>query len=241
MLLELHNIYFKYPDGTQVLQNLDFAIDFGESVGIIGISGSGKSTFVHHLNGIHLPIKNGLHLKNVPISQKNLPELRKAVGLLFQNPDDQLFCPRVYDDVAFGPENLAWPTEIRQQKIEIILKRLGIWDLREKMPPHLSQGQKRKAALAAVLVCEPELLVLDEPSSDLDPGNRIQLIQILRELAIAKIIVSHDLDLIWDCCQTTLLLHQGHFVAKGPSHEILSDRELLESHGLALPLRLQSY
>jgi cobalt/nickel transport system ATP-binding protein len=158
---------------------------------------------------------------------------------VFQNPDDQLFTARIYDDIAFGPENLGLPPSEIFQIVEKSLRDINLWELRDKPPSHLSQGQKRFAAFAAVLVMNPAILVMDEPTSDLDPRNRKKLITLVNSLVKTKITVSHDLDFIWDTCQRVCLMNNGRIVADGPTREILGNRELLETNNLELPLRLQ--
>jgi cobalt/nickel transport system ATP-binding protein len=238
-LIDIEKLAFTYPDGTRALDSLSLRVKRGESVGIAGSNGAGKSTLVSHLNGWHLPQSGSVRIGGVVAGRKTVEEIRKKVGLVFQKPDDQLFMARVYDDVMFGPSNLGMSEAENRAEAERLLRLFGLWELRDKPPAHLSQGQKRFAALAAVLVMKPELLVMDEPTSDLDPRNRRMLIGLLNDLQTTKLTVSHDLDFIWETCQRVCIMNKGKIIADGPTKQILADRELLESNGLELPLRLQ--
>ncbi len=238
-MIDIEKLAFTYPDGTRALDGLSLRVKRGESVGIAGSNGAGKSTLVSHLNGWHLPQSGSVRIGGVVAGRKTVEEIRKKVGLVFQKPDDQLFMARVYDDVLFGPSNLGMSESESRAEAERLLRLFGLWELRDKPPAHLSQGQKRFAALAAVLVMKPELLVMDEPTSDLDPRNRRMLIGLLNDLQTTKLTVSHDLDFIWETCQRVCIMNKGKIVADGPTKQILADRELLESNGLELPLRLQ--
>lgn len=238
-MIDIEKLAFTYPDGTRALDSLSLRVKRGESVGIAGSNGAGKSTLVSHLNGWHLPQSGSVRIGGVVAGRKTVEEIRKKVGLVFQKPDDQLFMARVYDDVLFGPSNLGMSESESRAEAERLLRLFGLWELRDKPPAHLSQGQKRFAALAAVLVMKPELLVMDEPTSDLDPRNRRMLIGLLNDLQTTKLTVSHDLDFIWETCPRVCIMNKGKIIADGPTKQILADRELLESNGLELPLRLQ--
>ncbi|AOS84265.1 cobalt ABC transporter ATP-binding protein [Chlorobaculum limnaeum] len=238
-MIDIEKLAFTYPDGTRALDSLSLRVKRGESVGIAGSNGAGKSTLVSHLNAWHLPQAGAVRIGGVVAGRKTVEEIRKKVGLVFQKPDDQLFMARVYDDVLFGPSNLGMSESESRAEAERLLRLFGLWELRDKPPAHLSQGQKRFAALAAVLVMKPELLVMDEPTSDLDPRNRRMLIGLVNGLQTTKLTVSHDLDFIWETCQRVCIMNKGKIIADGPTKQILADRELLESNGLELPLRLQ--
>lgn len=238
-MIAIEGLSFSYPDGTRAIDRMDLRITEGSSLGIVGANGAGKSTLVNHLNGYHLPREGSISIGGISVNKKNLDRIHKMVGLLFQNPDDQLFMARLYDDVAFGPENLGLPRADIATLVEESLRELNLWELRDKPPAHLSQGQKRFASFAAVLVMKPEVIVMDEPTADLDPKNRRQLINLVNGLAITKITVSHDLDFIWDTCQRVCIMNRGRVVADGPTRDILGNRELLEANSLELPLRLQ--
>jgi cobalt/nickel transport system ATP-binding protein len=238
-MISIEGLSFSYPDGTRALENISLAFAEGTSTGIVGANGAGKSTLVNHLNGYHLPQKGAISIGNVNIIRKNLDQIHKLVGLLFQNPDDQLFTARLYDDIAFGPENLGMSTARIKTLVEAQLRELNLWHLRDKSPTHLSQGEKRFAAFAAVMVMEPELLVMDEPTSDLDPKNRRKLINLVNTFRKTKITISHDLDFIWDTCGRVCIMNRGRISADGPTREILGNRALLVANNLELPLRLQ--
>jgi len=238
-MISIQNLSFTYPDGTTALLNITIDIPNNSSTGIVGANGAGKSTLVNHFNGYFLPQTGSISIEKDVINKKNLDVIRKKVGLVFQNPDDQLFTARLYDDIAFGPENLGMPPTEIARVVEASLRDINLWELRDKPPSHLSQGQKRFAAFAAVLVMNTTILVMDEPTSDLDPGNRRKLITLVNSLVKTKITVSHDLDFIWDTCQRVCLMNNGRIVADGPTGKILGCRELLEANNLELPLRLQ--
>jgi cobalt/nickel transport system ATP-binding protein len=238
-LITITQLAYTYPDGTRALDGIDFTIAKGESVGIVGPNGAGKSTLVNHLNAWLLPQEGSVSIDGVTATPKHAEAVRKKVGLVFQKPDDQLFMARVYDDVLFGPSNLGMEEAASHAEAERLLRQFDLWELRDKPPAHLSQGQKRFAALAAVLVMKPELLVMDEPTSDLDPRNRRILIGLVSNLHATTLTVSHDLDFIWETCTRVCIMNKGQIIANGPTRTILADRELLEANGLELPLRLQ--
>jgi cobalt/nickel transport system ATP-binding protein len=238
-LVEFDNVYYRYPDKTEALNGVSFRIAHGESVGIVGANGSGKSTLLLHINGYLLPDSGIITIGNLTVNKKNKQEIRKQVGVVFQNPDDQLFMPTVFDDVAFGPLNLGIEPEKVKELVETSLKRVDCLSLKDKPPHHLSIGQKSAVAIAATLALEPDILVMDEPSSSLDPKTRRRLIHLLKAFTHTKIIASHDLDLILEVCDKCLVIRQGKIVASGISAQILSNRQLLEDNNLELPLSLQ--
>jgi cobalt/nickel transport system ATP-binding protein len=238
-LIIAEEVSFFYPDGTKALDNLSLTILASESAGIVGANGAGKSTLVNHLNGYFLPHDGKISIGGLVINKKNIETIRQQVGLVFQNPDDQLFTASLYDDVLFGPLNLGMKREDVDGAAEQLLRNLGLWELRDKPPSRLSQGQKRFAAFAAVLVMQPTVLVMDEPTSDLDPRNRRKLINLVNSLQSTKITVSHDLDFIWDTCDRVYIMAEGKITTHGAAREILGNRGLLEANGLELPLRLQ--
>ncbi len=238
-MISIKDLSFSWPDGTKAIDRITLAIAQGSSMGIVGANGAGKSTLVNHLNGYFLPQEGSLSIGGTVVSKKNLDRIHRVVGLLFQNPDDQLFTARLYDDVAFGPENLGMKVATIATLVEEVLRELNLWELRNKPPAHLSQGEKRFAAFASVLVMQPEVIVMDEPTADLDPKNRRKLINLVNALTMTKVTVSHDLDFVWDICERVCIMNQGRIVEEGPTREILSQRELLEANNLELPLRLQ--
>ncbi len=238
-MLQVTHLTFAYPDGTLALRDVTLTIDNGEKVGLIGGNGAGKTTLLLHLNGCFHPQSGDIVLDGVRLTKKSCEYFKQRVGLVFQNPDDQLFCSRLYDDVAFGPTNQGLTQEVVAAKVSDTLRMLGVWDLRDKPPYRLSQGQKRFGALGSVLSMEPAILTMDEPTSDLDPKNRRMLIGLLEKLDNTIIAASHDLDFIWDTCSRTIVLQQGGIVADGPTKSLLSSEELMTACGLELPLRLQ--
>lgn len=237
--VKIEQLGFSYPDGTTALDNISISINESEKIGIVGSNGAGKSTLVNHLNGYFLPQKGEIRIKGIQLSKKTQEEIRRHVGVVFQNPDDQLFMTRLYDDVAFGPKNLGMPAGEIDMAIEKVLHELNLWELRNKPSMHMSQGQKRFAAFATVLVMQPSIIVVDEPTSDLDPRNRRKLIRLMNNLKATCITVSHDLDFIWDTCERVLIMASGKVVADGKTKEILSDESLLKGNNLELPIRLQ--
>ena len=238
--VKIEQLGFSYPDGTAALDNVSIRINQSEKVGIVGSNGAGKSTLVNHLNGYFLTQKGSIHINGMLLSKKTQEEIRRHVGVVFQNPDDQLFMTRLYDDIAFGPKNLGMPQEEIGKAVEKVLHELNLWELRDKPSMHMSQGQKRFAAFATVLVMEPPIIVVDEPTSDLDPRNRRKLIRLMNGLKATCINVSHDLDFIWDTCERVIVMSAGKVVADGKTKEILGDESLMEANCLELPIRLQS-
>lgn len=238
-MITIEQLSFTWPDGTRAIDSINLHVGKGESIGIVGANGAGKSTLVNHLNAWFIPRQGSVTIDGVVASPGNAEAIRKKVGLVFQKPDDQLFMTRVYDDIMFGPTNLGMDEQESRASAERLLRLFDLWEQREKAPAHLSQGQKRFAALASVLVMNPELLVMDEPTSDLDPRNRRKLINLVNSLTITRLTVSHDLDFIWDTCNRVCIMARGRIVADGPTREILSDKLLLEANSLELPLRLQ--
>ncbi len=238
-LVEFRDVFFRYPDGTEALKGVSFRITHGESVGIVGANGAGKSTLLLHLNGCLLPSAGTVTIGDLPLTVKSRREIRKKVGVLFQNPDDQLFMPTVFDDVAFGPINLGLEEAQVRERVHKALTLVNGLALVDKPPHHLSAGQKSAVAIAAVMAMEPDILAMDEPAATLDPKSRRLLITLLRGFTHSKLVASHDLDLILDVCRRCIVIGDGRVVADGPASEILSDAKLLEANNLELPLSLQ--
>jgi cobalt transport protein ATP-binding subunit len=232
--VEAQDLRFSYPDGTEVLRGVDFVIQPGESVAIIGPNGAGKSTLLLHLNGI-LRGTGHLNISGLPVSGKNLREIRRRVGVVFQDPEDQLFLTSVAQDVAFGPANMGLPKEEIAGRVKEALAAVGMQGAEDRAAHHLSFGQKKRIATATVLAMHPEVLVLDEPSANLDPKARRQLIDILQDLPVTKIIATHDLPVAYELCDRAMILDQGRIVADGPLETILLDEILLSAHDLELP------
>lgn len=237
--IEVRNLEYSYPDGYQAIKDISFTIHHGESVGIIGANGSGKSTLLMLLLGIMFPSKGQVLVGDVELTKKTLAMIRQRLQLVFQDSDDQLFTTSVYDDVAFGPRNYNLsPAEV-EGRVDEALEQVGIAHLKYKAPYKLSGGQKKSAAIATVLAMHPDVLIMDEPTSGLDPKSRRRLIEILNSFDHTKIITSHDLDLVLDTCQITIVISEGMVAAIGPTSEILSNRELLESCDLEVPMSIQ--
>ncbi|MCX5821522.1 MAG: ATP-binding cassette domain-containing protein [Deltaproteobacteria bacterium] len=238
-IIEFKDVFFRYPDGTEALRGIHFRITHGESVGIVGANGSGKSTLLQHMNGCLLPTSGTVTIGDLSLTAKTRKEIRKKVGIIFQNPDDQLFMPTVFDDVAFGPLNLGLDEDSVRERVHWALGMVHGLDLRDKPPHHLSGGQKSSVAIASVIAMEPDILALDEPAANLDPRSRRSLIAFLKTFTHSKMIASHDLDLILDVCERCIVIGDGRVVADGPSAEILSNRTMLEENSLELPLSFQ--
>lgn len=238
-IVEVKQLRHVYGDGTVALNGVTFRITHGESVGIIGANGAGKSTLLHHLNGYLAPSDGEVRIGEIPVTKGTLHEIRHTVGMVFQDPDDQLFMPTVFDDVAFGPLNLGLPAEDVRMRVESSLRQVDALHLRDKPPYHLSGGEKKRVAIATVLSMMPSILVLDEPTNGLDPYARRQLIALLKEFQHSKIIATHDLDMVLDVCSRVIVLNEGAIVADGKPKEIFGQPELLSSCRLEKPLSMQ--
>ena len=235
--IKVRNLSFSYPDGTRALRNVSFEIGRGEKVGIIGPNGSGKSTLLLHLNGI-LRGKGEVRILGKVVNKANLKEVRKKVGLVFQEPDDQLFSPTVFDDVAFAPLNEGLSAEEIRRRVKEALQKIGMIGYENRSPHHLSYGEKKRISIATVLSYDPEILALDEPTSNTDPKNRRRLINLLKGIAKTIVIATHDLDLVLDVCPRSLIINQGEIRAQGKTEELLTNPQLLEANDLELPLSL---
>lgn len=238
--LDLSDLHYSYPDGFQAINGLSFSIRQGESVGIIGANGAGKSTLLMLLMGILFPSRGEIRLGEMPVTKKTLPRLRQKLGMVFQDPNDQLFMTTVYDDVAFGPRNYKLDEKEVKLRVERALEMVGILHLQDRAPFKLSGGQKRAAAIASILSMQPDILVMDEPTAALDPKSRRRIMKLLRNIGQTKIITSHDLDMVFDLCERTIVLKNGEIAADGLTSEILVNAELLEACGLELPPALQN-
>ena len=238
--IEVRNLSYRYPDGRAALCGVSFAVNEGECVGLIGPNGAGKSTLLLHLNGI-LPERiagvPAVSVGGVPVTGNNLPAIRRQVGLLFQDADDQLFCPTVFEDVAFGPRQFG----LDVAKVRAALAQVGLAGYEARSPQHLSRGEKRRVCLAGVLACDPQVLVLDEPTSDLDPRGKRELKALLQAIPATKLIASHDLELVVELCPRSLVLDGGRVVADGPTRTLLDDTALMLKHGLERPHILQHW
>lgn len=238
--IEIDTLSFAYPDGTRALEEVTFRATHGESIALVGGNGAGKSTLLMHLNGLLEPEAGTVRIGDIPVTGSTLNDVRKTVGMVFQDPDDQLFMPSVGDDVAFGPLNLGLPASEVTARVDDALSRVGALELKERPPYRLSGGEKRAVAIATVLAMCPSILVLDEPSSNLDPRARRRLIGLLGEFDHTKIIATHDLDLAAELCDRTLVMHEGRLVADGPTEQIFGDASLLATCGLEQPFAMQA-
>ena len=239
-LVEMRDLYYCYSDRTEALCGITFRITHGESVAIVGANGAGKSTLLQLLNGYLRPSRGEVRVGDFPLTRETLEDVRRSVGMVFQDPDDQLFMPTVLEDVAFGPLNLGLPQDEVLQRVDTALKRVGALHLKDRPPHRLSGGEKRSVAIASILAMSPDILVLDEPSTGLDPSGRRQLINWLAGYRHTKIIATHDLDLVLDLCRRTIVLAEGRIFADGPTLDIFQDQKLLQRCHLEKPLRLQS-
>ena len=238
--LRVSGLTFAYPDGSPALEGVDLELAHGERVAVLGPNGAGKTTLLLHLNGVlgvGTPGSTGIvEVAGLRVGKDTLREVRRRVGIVFQDPDDQLFCATVADDVAFGPANLGLRGEALRARVEEALDAVGLLAVAGRPPHHLSFGQRRRVAVATVLAMRPEVLVLDEPSSNLDPASRRELADILHALAVSTLVVTHDLPYALELCPRSVILDAGRVVAAGPTQELLSDPELLGRHRLELPL-----
>ena len=233
--LEVRDLAFAYPGGTQALFGVDLAIGTGERVALLGPNGAGKTTLVLHMNGVHAAQAGSVRVGGLPVVKEHLQEVRRRVGIVFQDPDDQLFMPTVRDDVAFGPANFGVTEPELSRRVSDALGAVGMSALADRSPMHLSGGQRRRVALATVLACDPEILVLDEPSTHLDPVARRELAEVLLGLDRTMLMVTHDLPYALQLCPRSVVIDGGVVVADAPTREILADTDLLAAHRLELP------
>jgi energy-coupling factor transporter ATP-binding protein EcfA2 len=236
--IEIKDLQFKYSDNHVALCGVTLRIEEGENVGLIGPNGAGKSTLLMHLNGIlpeTLNKQSAISIFGLTVNESNLLTIRRNVGLLFQDADNQLFCPTVYEDVAFGPAQFGKSKMEVETLVEEALTKVGLQGYENRSPHHLSGGEKQRVCLAGVLACEPKVLALDEPTRDLDPRGKRHLKTILSSIKSTKIIATHDLELVVELCNRTIILDEGKVVADGPTITLLSDEEFMLSHGLEKP------
>lgn len=233
-MIEFQNVSFAYEKGSTVIRDLSFSIADGESVGLIGPNGAGKSTVMKLLLGL-VTGEGRILVDGVEVNKANLARIRRKLGFVLQNSDNQMFMPTVYEDMIFAPLNYGLSREETEQRVDRVLAQLGLEALKHRHNHRISGGEKRMAAIATILAMEPEVILMDEPTSALDPCNRRQVINTIRSLPQTKIITSHDLDMVLDTCERVLLLSGGRLAADGPAGQILRDRELLEDNRLELP------
>ncbi len=237
--LRVRDIHYSYPDGREALAGVNLDVGQGERIAILGPNGAGKTTLAHHLNGIRRADEGLVEVDGIELDDSTIAAIRRKVGLVFQNPDDQLFMPTVEQDVGFGPANLGAAVEELPAIVADALAMVGASGLERRVPHHLSGGERRRIALATVLSMSPAILVLDEPTSGLDPGGRRDLIEVLSELEMAQVIITHDLPFALELCPRAVIMDGGQIVAEGKTTEILSDTELLGRHRLEMPYRLR--
>ena len=234
-VLDVRGLAFAYPDGHQALFGVDLHVHRGERVALLGPNGAGKTTLVLHLNGILEAGAGTVSVSGLPVVRENHLEIRRRVGIVFQDPDDQLFMPTVRDDVAFGPANLGLRGEALEARIATALEAVAMSEFADRAPHHLSFGQRRRVAIATVLAMEPEILVLDEPSSNLDPTSRRELGELVSSLDVTVLMVTHDLPFALQLCERSVILSDGVVAADGPTRTMLDDEGLLKAHRLELP------
>lgn len=238
--LQVKNLNFTYPDGYTAIKNISFTVHDEESIGIIGANGAGKSTLLMLLMGTILSNSGEILVENMKLTKKTLPELRQKLGMVFQDPDDQLFMTTVYDDVAFGPRNYKLDEKEVETRVMKALELVGISHLKDRAPFKLSGGEKKSAAIACVLSMEPKILIMDEPTAALDPKSRRKVISLLNNFKETKIITSHDLDMILETCTRVIIIKEGEVVADGKTSELLRNESLLDECGLEIPLSFQN-
>jgi len=238
-IVEFKDVCYQYPDGKKAVNGVSALITHGESVGLVGANGAGKTSLLMLLSGILSATSGSIRVGDTVLTKKTLPLIRRAIGFSFQDPDDQLFMSRVYDDVAFGPRNYGLDEKEVEYKVMKALEIVGATHLQDRPPYKLSGGEKRAAALAAVLSMEPNILVLDEPSAALDPRSRRRLINLLKGFTHTKIIATHDMDMVLELCERTIVLNEGQIHFDGDSKEILVNPKLLAECGLEMPFSLQ--
>lgn len=238
--IDFNNVSFGYEVEKDVLKNITFSAHEKDSIGIIGANGAGKSTLLKLLVGLNLNYKGSIRIDEIPIEKRTLPKIRERIGYVFQDSDSQLFMPSVYEDVAFAPRNYGLPEGEVAKRVTDALSSVHILHLKDKPIYKLSGGEKKLVSIATILSMTPDIILMDEPSIALDPKNRRNLIHILNQFDHLKIIASHDLDMILDTCNRTILLSEGRIVADGKTKDLLSDKALLEKNGLELPLCMQN-
>ena len=234
-IIEATGVSFSYPDGRTALDGADLHIHAGERVALLGPNGAGKTTLVLHLNGILTPQGGSIRVAGIPVVKEHMIEVRRRVGIVFQDPDDQVFMPTVGEDVAFGPANLGLTGADLEDRVAAALGAVGMEAYRDRVPHHLSHGEKRLVAIATVLAMEPEILVLDEPSANLDPAGRRELAEVLETLDITILMVTHDLPYALQLCERAVVMNRGRMVADGATRTILGDRALMAANRLELP------
>lgn len=238
--VRITRLFYTYPDGTKAVEDFDLDVRVGERVALVGPSGAGKSTLLLHLNGV-LKGSGTVRILGQNLENGDLREIRRHVGMVFQDPDDQLFCPTVFEDIAFGPLNLGVPAAEIPHRVERALMSVGLdQSLRNRPSHHLSHGERKRVALATVLVMEPSILALDEPTSNLDPRNRRHFIELVAALPATMLLATHDLEMVVTLCSRTILMDRGKVWADDETGKVLGDSRLMEEHGLEVPFSLRT-
>ncbi|MGH2427793.1 MAG: energy-coupling factor ABC transporter ATP-binding protein [Candidatus Limnocylindria bacterium] len=233
--IAIEHLHYSYPDGFEALRGVDLVVARGEKVALVGPNGAGKSTLMLHLNGTNRPAHGSVRVAGLPVERDNLGRIRSKVGLVFQDPDDQLFSPTVFADVAFGPLHMGLAEAEIHERVERALASVGMSGTERRLPHHLSLGQRKRVSIATVLSMDPSVLAFDEPSAGLDPRGRRELIGLLGELPQTMLAATHDMRLVADVLPRTVVMDEGCIVADGPTDAILADAALLEAHGLEAP------
>ncbi|MDD5832591.1 MAG: ABC transporter ATP-binding protein [Clostridiales bacterium] len=239
--MKLENVTFSYDKSRVILDNVSFSTVQGEHIGIVGANGAGKTTMLKLMVGLLMVQGGRISVGDITVARDTLPQIRKHIGYVFQDSDSQLFMPTVVEDVMFGPRNYGYSEEEAERMAEDAMKLTGSEHLKNRQIHKLSGGEKKLTAIASVLALKPEVIIMDEPTNSLDPGNRRRLINVLNELKCTELIATHDLDMVWDICGRVILLSEGRVAASGPTRDILTDKELLEANGLELPLSAKLY
>ena len=239
-MIEFKNVCFSYSEKTPLLKNIHLKIDKGETVGLIGANGAGKSTIMKLMLGL-LSGEGQITVDGLEMKKENIPEIRRKIGFVLQDSDNQMFMPTVYEDMIFGPRNYGMSKEEAEVRVDHVLEQLGLQHLKYRYNHKISGGEKRMAAIATILAMQPEVILMDEPSTALDPVNRRIVIRTIQSLEQTKLIASHDLDMILDTCERVILISHGEIVADGECEKILSDKELLEANRMELPFCMQGW
>lgn len=237
--LQFDDVSYRYPNGRAALRGVSFRLEHGERTALVGINGSGKSTLLLHADGLLRPDAGRVIVDGIAVSTGTMRSIRRRVGLVFQNPDDQLFMPTVEEDVAFGPANMGLCRDEIGRRVTAALDAVGASGLRKSAPCHLSGGQKKSVVIATVLAMEPSLLVLDEPTSALDPAARRRIMELIRGFRHTTLVATHDLELVWALCARTIVMYGGRIEADGPTRAVFADRALLARCGLEQPLSMR--
>lgn len=237
--IDVEHVSFGYDKNHRVLEDICLHAGETDAIGLVGANGVGKSTFLKLLVGLNMDFSGSIRVEEIPVQRETLPQIREKIGYVFQDSDSQLFMSTAFEDIAFAPRNYGLPEAEVEKRVEKALEMTGITYLRDKQIYKMSGGEKKLVSIATILSMTPDIILMDEPSIALDPRNRRNLIQILNSFEHMKIIASHDLDMIWDTCERTILMAEGKIISDGPTKEILSNKELLEANGLELPLFMQ--